>query len=347
MGPEAQHQIQQQHLHRRIGENAPDKLAAHGLIHHGMGSSQRVEILARIHDPIAGALRAFCGAHGCDSALHPEWMIRNAGPQHQRRFRGQGPATKQAHQAPVAARQSSGVVFQATEGIGGLVTRGERYRLQGGLVQAFRVSHTGSAFQRRLSQVANHDRFFQTGEGLLDLVRNRPVGMLGHEHDDPGLFVRGQELEAELSHQAAHLAGEVGASHSDGLGDPLPHRVHQASYLLDAGSRGPHQTDAPAAHTVCKAQAHAGHDGGPAVRTHHQEAQLARPPLQLYLLVYGNIVREQKDVLSRIQRAMGDVGGVGPRHRHRDQVRLGLFFERRPDARVTDARTRPARRNRP
>ena len=111
------------------------------------------------------------------------------------------------------------------------------------------------------------------------------------------------------------------------MSDAAPQLVDAAAHLLQARSRGGDQPDGPPPHAVGKAQSHAVDHGCAAIRPHDQQALLGGCLFEGDLIVQGDVVAVEEDVLVPPQRLAGHAGGIAAGHGDEHPLGVGQHLD--------------------
>ena len=136
-----------------------------------------------------------------------------------------------------------------------------------------------------------------------------------------------QQLDRLKRCDAADSRVHVAATGANRLADSLARLVQQAGDLLQAGSRGTDQADAPTAHEVREPQPDAVQDCGAAIGSHDQQVVRAGKAFQVDFILDRDVVREQEHVQAIDQRLASFPGCVRAGYRDQRQVcvRIGAM----------------------
>jgi hypothetical protein len=97
--------------------------------------------------------------------------------------------------------------------------------------------------------------------------------------------------------------------------------MQQRGHFLQPGTRGPHQADRATPHGVGETQADPVDDGGPALRSHHEQPAFAGASLESGLVVEPDAIAENKRVQARREGLLGLGHRVPSRDRDDGEIR--------------------------
>ena len=100
-----------------------------------------------------------------------------------------------------------------------------------------------------------------------------------------------------------------------------------AHHRLEAGARGADQADRPAADAVGEAEPDAADDRRAAVRPQHEQALLARLPLERHLALERHVVAVEEDVAAVVERLVRHVRRVAAGNGDQHPARLGELLQ--------------------
>jgi hypothetical protein len=146
----------------------------------------------------------------------------------------------------------------------------------------------------------------------------------GKEHQDTSIQIGGKQAQSSLGHDAINPGRQVSAAGADGMGEADAEQSQSAGHFLHGAAGGADNAYGPAWHTIGKAEANAGYDRGATIGPHDEKAQLERPLLEIDLVLALDVAREQEDVPTSVERALGHEGGMKPRNGDGDDGSLGV-----------------------
>ena len=136
---------------------------------------------------------------------------------------------------------------------------------------------------------------------------------LGHEDNHLGLRIPREQVQRLQRGDRADVSLQIATACAECLRDALTQLVNGAGDRLQSRARGGDDADPAAADPVGKAQPNTVDDRRAAVRTHHQQAFVARLALERDLVRQVDVVAVEEDVLAEVERLPRHARGVrGP-----------------------------------
>ena len=299
----AEHHVEENDRRRRLPGRGHDALVPQAEVDHGMRPSNGELIVAQIDDGVLG----------------PETG------QDERSLLAQGPSTVEAVDQVLAFREAPGLGSggrRGARGAGAFASR-ESYRVPCRLFEGGSDDEAGLSGDAGIAaEEVDDDRLARLARDVQDLAGHRGGGGLGDENDDARAGIVREPFDARPHHEAAHSIVEIVAAHADHLRKPFAEAIDETRYFLEPRARGADEADASAAHDIGEAQGHAVQDGRAAVRPHDEKILLHREPLQLDLVRHRNIVAEDEDVKSSLERLQRLRRGVGTGSRDDGEICL-------------------------